>query len=105
MAWSRESRHARGYGTEWVKLRAKVLERDLYLCQYCLDEGRTRQATEVDHVIPKAKGGEDTMENCASACQSCHAAKTARENGKLPPRQLRRVGLDGYPAEDDNSNA
>ena len=32
----RASRHVRGYGTEWDKLRLRILQRDQWLCQ-CKD--------------------------------------------------------------------
>ena len=60
MAWSKESRHKRGYGAAWDKKRKRVLERDggLCRCAHCAKSGRIRIATEVDHVINKAKGRE-----------------------------------------------
>ena len=57
MAWSKESRQARGYGADWDKLRAQVLARDGHLCQ-CPDcqggKVRALPAHEVDHIKPKA---------------------------------------------------
>lgn len=88
------SRHDRGYGKAWVRLRQQALRRDAYLCQPCRANGRVTPATEVDHITPKAKGGTDDMSNLQSICHDCHTAKTARDEGR---RQARRVGLDGYP--------
>lgn len=92
--WSRASRHERGYGTAWDKLRLRILARDLYLCQHCLTNGRPTQATQVDHIIPKAKGGTDDDGNLQALCPECHDQKTASDNGRT---QRRRIGPDGWP--------
>lgn len=92
MAWPTTSRHARGYGTAWDKLRARILKRDNHLCQACLP--RPTPATHVDHIKPKAKGGDDTEANLQSLCQPCHEAKSIRDaGGKV--RQA--IGVDGWP--------
>jgi hypothetical protein len=54
----------------WKKIRIKVLQRDAYTCAYCGDV-----AAEVDHVYPKSKGGEDTLDNLVAACRSCNSRK------------------------------
>ena len=81
MAWSKLSRHARGYGSRWDKLRKVILIRDGYLCQHCLRKGRPTVATQVDHVKPKAAGGDDTERNLQSLCAACHEAKTEADKG------------------------
>jgi 5-methylcytosine-specific restriction enzyme A len=75
----RRSRHERGYGTAWTKLREQAMRRDMWLCQPCRKAGRTTAATECDHITPKAKGGKDELSNLQAICQPCHAAKTAVE--------------------------
>lgn len=75
----RGSRHARGYGSQWDKLRKRILERDCGLCLVCQAEGRLTAATMVDHIINKAAGGTDDEENLQSICRECHVEKTARE--------------------------
>ena len=54
----------------WKKIRLKVLARDANTCAYCGDV-----ATEVDHVYPKSKGGEDTLDNLVAACRTCNVRK------------------------------
>jgi hypothetical protein len=54
----------------WKKIRVKVLQRDAYTCAYCGDV-----ANEVDHVYPKSKGGEDTLDNLVAACRRCNILK------------------------------
>ena len=75
----RGSRHERGYGTEWDKLRQVILRRDAGLCQPCLRLGRTTLGSTVDHVVPKARGGTDAEANLQCICNDCHRAKTQAE--------------------------
>ncbi len=82
----RGSRHERGYGTAWDKLRLVILARDNGLCVPCNTAGRLTPASQVDHIIPKAEGGTDDESNLQSVCVACHRAKTDRE--KLRGRGL-----------------
>ena len=82
MAWSTESRHARGYDHRWVKLRAIALTRDMHLCQPCLATGRATPATQVDHIIPKASGGTDDLDNLQSICAEHHAKQPKPKDGQ-----------------------
>lgn len=97
--WHRQSRHARGYGTAWDKLRLIVLRRDCGLCQCaeCKRIGRLRVATEVDHIVPRARGGTDDLENLCAINRDCHRDKSLRDKGIEPKR---RIGPDGYPVGD-----
>ncbi len=54
--------------------RAAVLKRQGPLC---LIQGCARPWIEVDHRIPLAMGGPDTLENCEGLCGAHHLAKTA----------------------------
>ena len=74
VAVTRLSPSKRGYGTEWKKLRLMVLARSP-LCVRCQSPGK-----DVDHIMPKAKGGADTMANLQVLCHACHSKKTARED-------------------------
>jgi 5-methylcytosine-specific restriction protein A len=85
---SRKSRHERGYGSAWDKLRLQILERDAHTCQPCLKDGsRLHLADEVDHVIGKAEwerryrtlDGVDDPSNLQAINAKCHRAKTQRE--------------------------
>jgi 5-methylcytosine-specific restriction protein A len=73
----RLTRHQRGYSTAWEKFRKLVLHRQP-LCQW---PGCTQLATDVDHIIPKAAGGQDTLENCQGLCHSHHSLKTVKQDG------------------------
>lgn len=98
MAWHQTAPATRGYGPAWVKLRNRVLKRDKHVCQCerCRRLGRKRLATEVDHIIPKAKGGSDAMTNLQAINADCHRLKTISDAGGAVPV---RIGLDGFPIE------
>jgi 5-methylcytosine-specific restriction endonuclease McrA len=69
--------------SHWKKIRLKVLARDANTCAYCGDV-----ATEVDHVYPKSKGGEDTLDNLVAACRTCNVRKKDSlflAQGSTPP--------------------
>jgi 5-methylcytosine-specific restriction protein A len=55
-----------------------VIARDAGICQLCgkLVTGRG----DVDHIVPKAKGGTDAMENLQFVHVGCHSQKTVAEN-------------------------
>jgi 5-methylcytosine-specific restriction protein A len=92
--WHKTSRHARGYGSRWVKLRAIIMQRDQYLCQPCLRTGRPTPATAVDHITAKAAGGTDDPSNLECVCDRCHKAKTQAE---ATGRKRLTFGADGWP--------
>lgn len=96
MGWSSASRHKRGYGTAWEKLRKRILARDKHLCQPCKRANRIKAGNHVDHIKPKAKGGTDDEGNLEVICHCCHQDKTIRENGGIP-RPKHPIGLDGWP--------
>lgn len=80
----RGSRHATGYGIAWDRLRLVILRRDNYLCVPCRLAGRITLAQAVDHIVPKARGGTDALENLQSICRPCHDRKSLEELGKRP---------------------
>jgi hypothetical protein len=48
----------------------RVLRESGYRCFYCGDTADT-----VDHIIPRAKGGTDDIDNLVAACLRCNCAK------------------------------
>lgn len=52
----------------WSHTRKRVLARDGWQCRYCDQPGET-----VDHVLPRSRGGGDTMDNLVCACRKCNA--------------------------------
>lgn len=75
---TRGSASQRGYGAEWRKKRRWFLARNP-LCVECQRHGRDEPATDVDHIIPKRRGGADEPSNWQPLCHACHSAKTGRE--------------------------
>lgn len=107
VGWARSNASSaaeRGYGGEWRKIRARVMRRDVGLCQPCARLGAVSLAQEVDHIVNKAQAKGlgwtqqrvDAEENLQAICKACHKSKTAREArrqfspppGWPPPRSL-----------------
>jgi len=61
--------------------RFEVLKRDNFTCQYC-GEKAPDMKVHVDHLIPKSKGGNDSLSNLVTACGPCNVGKASR---LLPP--------------------
>lgn len=104
MAWSKVSRHERGLGSAWDKLRLIVLQRDNGLCQCDQCKDGLVLANEVHHIVGRESGKRkgwtqsqiDAMSNLMSVSHDCHKRLDAAEQGKtLKPRVA--VGLDGWP--------
>lgn len=59
--------------TRWT-----VLNRDDFTCQYC---GRSAPhvVLQVDHVVAKAMGGHDGMDNLITSCWQCNQGKKTRD--------------------------
>jgi 5-methylcytosine-specific restriction endonuclease McrA len=67
--------------------RRAIFARDAYRCQYC-----GRPAENVDHVVPRSRGGRHSWDNVVAACRACNAAKSDRlpsEAGMHPRREPR----------------
>jgi len=100
----------RGYGSSWVKLRLRILKRDMYLCQACKRGGRVTPLAvvpydhAVDHRTPKAQGGTDDPDNLQSLCTPCHDAKSAEEAKQGQGTTLRhrlQYDANGFPIWDE----
>jgi len=60
-------------------LRQVVVQRAGRRCEYCLLSEEGQEATfHIDHVVPTALGGPNTIGNLALACVSCSLRKGAR---------------------------
>jgi 5-methylcytosine-specific restriction endonuclease McrA len=53
--------------------RRAVFARDGHRCQYC-----NRAAENIDHVVPRSRGGEHTWDNVVASCRACNARKEDR---------------------------
>ena len=73
--------------------RRAVFARDDHACQYC-----GTKAENLDHVLPRSRGGPHTWENVVASCRRCNLRKgdrTPPEAGMAltrPPRAPRRHG-------------
>jgi 5-methylcytosine-specific restriction endonuclease McrA len=84
---------------EWQRTRERILVRDMGLCQCdeCKASGAPLLANEVDHKIPRAKGGTDEDSNLQAMNHEHHKRKTIEENGGTYVKRTA-VGVDGIPA-------
>ena len=81
--WQRKKGNTtqRGYGADWRKIRQRILQRDKGLCQQHLKLGVVMPGNHVDHIKPKAQGGDNSDANLQTLCTTCHQQKTATERG------------------------
>lgn len=63
--------------------RFNVFKRDGFRCMYC---GKTPPGVilEVDHIIPKSKGGTDDMGNLVTSCFDCNRGKGDKKLSEMP---------------------
>jgi len=64
-----------GYGADWRRIRAAFLAANPW-CVLC-----GAAATDVDHVVPRRRGGTDDWSNLRSLCHPCHSRKTVLHDG------------------------
>ena len=87
--------------------RLNIYARDRSVCQYC---GRRRPRSELnlDHVLPRSRGGRSTWENVVCSCVDCNRRKGGRtpEQARVtgaPPFQrtwfIRKASPGGRPSE------
>ena len=69
----------RGYGADWRKVAAYVLQRDGGICQIRTHCGGD-VTNEVDHILPVSTHPQFRLDprNLQAACKSCNSAKGAR---------------------------
>jgi 5-methylcytosine-specific restriction endonuclease McrA len=59
--------------------RRAVFARDDWTCQYC-----GAPAENLDHVVPRSKGGTHTWDNVVAACRRCNSRKENRLRARGP---------------------
>ena len=65
--------------------RRNIMIRDSHKCQYC--EKRLGKSNHtIDHVVPRARGGQTTYTNCVACCRDC--------NNRKGDRRLEESGMD-----------
>lgn len=82
--WWKGGRYPR-FGANWDSQRKKARERDNNTCQDCgKTEAQNGKRMHVHHIIPRAEGGNNMLDNLISLCSSCHMKRehaTARTQG------------------------
>ena len=66
--------------------RSNIFGRDRNLCQYCGKAFPTNELN-LDHVIPRSRGGKTTWENIVCSCIACNK----RKGGELPEQKGMRL--------------
>jgi 5-methylcytosine-specific restriction endonuclease McrA len=61
---------------EWNDLRAQVIDRDNWTCQYC--GASELESPHCDHIVPLIAGGTNDLDNLACACRECNTGKGGR---------------------------
>lgn len=74
----------------WKRLRAACLKRD----RICTTPGCTKRAAVADHIVPRSKGGADTLENLRGLCIQHH---NQRRHGGEP--YLKGCNANGQPVD------
>jgi hypothetical protein len=65
--------------------RQRVRQRAGNRCEYCLShQDYVMGILQVDHVMPRAKGGSDTEDNLCLACELCNQYKWTKTEGLDP---------------------
>jgi 5-methylcytosine-specific restriction protein A len=80
---ARPSAAARGYGTDWAKLRAEQPRTP------CRGDGcgkPWKSGFHLDHKLARAKGGTDHPSNLQWMCHRCHSIKTATQDNPYNQR-------------------
>jgi 5-methylcytosine-specific restriction endonuclease McrA len=90
--------HIKRKRQETTMKRARIYIRDRYRCQYCGEHKHAKDLT-LDHILPRAQGGESTPHNLTTACVKCNQRKGNRtpEQARMPlltSQKLLRLGLD-----------
>lgn len=62
-------------GQKRLKLRFEILQKHNFRCKYCGRNGET-VSLEIDHIIPKSKGGKNILDNYTVACRECNIGKS-----------------------------
>lgn len=58
-----------------ISIRAEVFRLKGFSCHYC----GSKENMQIDHVVPVAKGGGDTIDNLVPCCRSCNSSKQDKD--------------------------
>lgn len=82
--------------------RRNIMLRDGHQCQYCGRKPAMRRGCNIDHVVPRSRGGRDAWENLVTACEPCdlrEGSLAARGSGRAAPALAAEAALDAGDAE------
>jgi hypothetical protein len=69
--------------------RRNLMYRDAHQCQYCESRPPQRDLN-IDHVVPRSRGGPDSWENLVVSCRNCNLRKGWRTPEEANMRLVRR---------------
>ena len=64
-------------------IRWQVFQRDKWKCCSCGRGSQHGSILHVDHIVPRSKGGADTLDNLQTLCSECNAGKSNRDSTNL----------------------
>ncbi len=71
------------------KIPVHCVTRDDFTCQYCGVTSSTNELN-LDHVLPRSRGGTSTWENIVTSCYACNQRKAGRTPEEARMRLSRR---------------
>lgn len=73
-----------------ASIREVVRARATFQCEYCQTvETLSGMKCEVDHIVPKSRGGSDQLDNLCAACALCNSHKHTKIYGTDPDTMQR----------------
>lgn len=69
-----------------ASIRWQVFERDDFRCVACGASALDGAILHVDHILPRSKGGADSIENYQTLCQTCNIGKSNKSERNLRER-------------------
>lgn len=79
--YQRDPATKKQYNRTWKRIRDRYIAAHP-LCEQCKQHGRLTPASEVHHITPLSKGGDNDASNLMALCTPCHSEITAREGGR-----------------------
>lgn len=67
-------------------MRWQVFERDNWKCVACGKTVEEGARLEVDHIVPRSKGGKDELSNFQTLCKECNIGKSNKNQTDLRRR-------------------
>ncbi|NTW50400.1 MAG: HNH endonuclease [Chlorobiales bacterium] len=64
-------------------IRWQVFQRDRWKCVACGRTSHDNVILHIDHIIPRSRGGSDTIDNYQTLCNTCNLGKGNRDDTDL----------------------